>query len=231
MIAPRRPSAVALLGLSASALLLGCGGDAAQPASATQPSFPLSITARGESREPLAGVQISLRAELLGTTDRNGLLRLELEGAEGDRAALGVVCPPSFASPASPLVVGLRHLSAASAPPSFEVECAATVHSFVVGISAEHGARLPILLLTEPIGQTDELGVAHVLVRAPSEENVSLTLDTSERPDLLPQNPTLTFVASDRAELLLLEQKFVEKKAPPPRRPRLQIPQQIGPRG
>jgi len=141
--------------------------------------------------------------------------------------ALGIQCPAAFASPPQPLVVGLRHLSDGSPAPTFEVECVSLVHSFVVGISAERGARLPLLYLTQPIGETDEFGIAHVLLQASDQEQISLTLDTSARPELRPQSPSLTFVTAPRDELVLLTQRFVEERRPRPRLLPRQIPREI----
>jgi len=63
-------------------------------------------------------------------------------------------------------------------------------------------------------GETDQLGVPRG-VHAPSQEQVSLTLDTSGRPELRPQSPSLAFVAGESSELVLLQVKFAE---PAPRR-------------
>ena len=43
-------------------------------------------------------------------------------------------------------------------------------------------------------------------------EQVALTLNTASSPLLRPQSPTLTFVAADRDEMLLLEQHFTVLK-------------------
>jgi hypothetical protein len=137
---------------------------------------------------------------------------------------LQVVCPDGYVSPEKPIVVGLRQLEPGSPTPTFEVACGALLHTFVVGLRAERGAHVPVTHLGQPLGETDAWGVAHVLVRAPRQEQVSLTLDTSGHPDLRPQNPTLTFVAPDRDELVLLEHEFVEIKRPPPPRKRPQGP-------
>jgi hypothetical protein len=87
----------------------------------------------------------------------------------------------------------------------------------VVGVRAENGAHLPILRLKSVVGQTDEQGIAHVLLEASSNERIALTLDTSKSPALLPQNPTLDFTTRDADELVLVSQKFTVKQAAPRR--------------
>jgi hypothetical protein len=201
---------------------LGCA-DAAIPGDETAgASYALTLSAQGEEHDPLAGVRVFAGDELLGATGEAGSLQLELSGREGDRVPLRVECPESFRAPPQPLVVGLWHPSPGSPAPTFEVECVPLVHSYVVGIMAENGAHLPISHLNEPLAETDDFGIAHVLVRAPSQEQVSLTIDTSERPELRPQSPSLAFVAGPGSELVLLQVKFVDP--PPPARARRALP-------
>lgn len=177
--------------------------------------FPLSITARSEGQSPVQGAQISLGKQLLGTTDATGNAHLTLHGPEGDTQALTVKCPAAYASPERPLQVGLRQIGNGSTRARFEVECFTLVHAVVVGIRAENGPRLPILHLKNVVGQTDDQGVAHILLHASANEQIALTLDTSKSPSLLPQNPTLDFATRDSDEFWLVSQKFTVKQAPP----------------
>jgi hypothetical protein len=210
--------------LAACMLLLGCGRSRSSVPDPTAPTYPLRIRAQGDAEAPLAGVQISGGGTLLGTTDAQGSVQLSLEGTEGERMPLQVTCPGGFVSPEKPLVVGLRQLGPGSPAPTFEVACVPRLHTFVIGLRAEHGAHVPVSYLGQALGETDATGVAHVLVRAPRQEQVSLTLDTSGHPELRPQNPTLTFVAPDRDELVLFEHEFVELKRPPPPRKQFRGP-------
>jgi hypothetical protein len=189
--------------------------ESAAPAQAL--TFPIAIAARSEDRNAIAGVGISLDKQLLGTTDASGIASLTLHGAEGDTLALSVKCPAAYASPDRPLLVGLRHLGGGSTRARFDVECFPLVHNVVVGIRAENGPRLPILRLKTVVGQTDDQGVAHVLLQASANEQIALTLDTSKNANLLPQSPTLDFATRDSDEFLLVSQKFTVKQAPPRR--------------
>ena len=174
--------------------------------------FPVLIEARSEDGSAVSDVQISSGTEPLGHTGSNGRVELALSGDEGDRATLSVHCPTGFASPERPLSVGLRHLSRGSPPPKFEVTCLRLVHSVLVGVLASSGPYLPILHLKQKVGETDEHGVAHVLLSAGNDERLTLTLDTSRSPGLRPQNPSLSFIARDHDEFVLLEHKFVEER-------------------
>jgi hypothetical protein len=81
-----------------------------------------------------------------------------------------------------------------------------------VGLRAENGPNLNIVRLNQLVGRTDEHGVAHVRLLVSPGEQVALTLNTSASPLLRPQNPSLSFVAADRDEMLLLEHKFTVHK-------------------
>ncbi|HYP74655.1 MAG TPA: hypothetical protein VER12_01795 [Polyangiaceae bacterium] len=208
-----------LMGVLLSSPLLCCclSKTDAAPLPVQTLEFPISIAAHSERKSSVSGVEISLGKRLLGTTDTSGNAQFSLEGAEGDTQTLNVKCPAAYASPERPLLVGLRRLGNGSTRARFEVECFSLVHSVVVGVRAENGPHLPILRLKSVVGQTDEQGVAHVLLQASANEPIALTLDTSKNVNLMPQNPTLDFATGDSDEFLLVAQKFTVKHAPPRR--------------
>jgi hypothetical protein len=213
--------------LCVSFVLFACTRGEPAHALARSAAFPVLVEARSEEGGAVADVQISSGTQPLGRTDANGRLELALDGEEGDRATLAVHCPTGFASPERPLRVGLRHLSPGSPPPRFEVDCLRLVHTVLVGVMAQSGPHLPILHLQQKVGETDEHGVAHVLLSASNDERLTLTLDTSRNPALRPQNPSLSFVAHDHDEFVLLEHKFVEERARAVRRVRRRGPQPL----
>jgi hypothetical protein len=220
--------ALLLAGLS---LLSSCTSQrqtgSAPNVAAPNSTFPISIRARAEDQTNVVDVQLSLGNQALGKTDDSGSLSFTLHGNEGDTVALNVKCPAAYASPERPLLVGLRHLGDGSTAARFEVECFSLVHSVVVGVRAENGPHLPILRLKRVVGQTDDQGVAHVLLQASANEQIALTLDTSKNASLLPQNPTLDFATHDSDELVLVSQKFTVKQAPRPRAVPRAIPRHL----
>jgi hypothetical protein len=131
-----------------------------------------------------------------------------LEGSEGETVRLLVQCPDGLASPEKPIAVGLRKMAPGSPEPRFETECVPLTHDIVVGLRVTKGLNLPVLYLDEVIGHTNSEGVAHLNMNVAPKEQITLVLDTSKEPSLRPQNPTLTFVTSDKDEMVLLEQKF-----------------------
>jgi hypothetical protein len=184
-----------------------------QQASTTEaPMFPISVTVYGDARQPLAGVELIEQKKLLGKTDASGRVNLKLKGSEGGTVSLKVKCPATYKSPEKPIVVGLRLMSPGSPAPKFEAECVPLVRTVVVGLRAENGPNLSIVRLNQVVGRTDEHGVAHVRLLVAPGEQVALTLNTTNNPFLRPQSPTVSFVAADRDEMLLLEQKFTVLK-------------------
>jgi hypothetical protein len=176
------------------------------------PTYPITVSVYGDARQPLAGVELFDQKTLLGKTAASGSVSLKLTGNEGSTVSLRVKCPATFKSPEKPVVVGLRLMSPGSPAPKFDAVCVPLVRTVVVGLRAENGPNLNIVRLNQLVGRTDEHGVAHVRLLVSPGEQVALTLNTSASPLLRPQNPSLSFVAADRDEMLLLEHKFTVHK-------------------
>lgn len=202
----------------------GCSPSSNDSVSSAGATYEVMIEARRGNGRGMVGAEIQRDAHTLGVTDDAGDLRLTLSGREGDTVALTVRCPAGFVSPAQPILVGLRRLAPGSLPPHFDADCKPSINSLVVGLRADHGAGLPVLYLGKVIARTDAWGVAHFVIDSKPSEQVALTLDTRSNRSLRPESPTISFLAPDRDELVLLEQKFTLKRtivrAPKPVVPR-----------
>jgi hypothetical protein len=187
---------------------LACSGARAPTTDEAASHFRFVVQARDEAGQVLADVQLRNGDTVVGHTDANGRAEFKLTGSEGQLVDLAVGCPPGYSAPAKPITLGLRHLSEHSPAPVFETLCVAELHSVLVGVRAELGSNLPILYLKQRVAQTDAEGVAHFLLRVAPSQTITLTLDTAREPQLRPQNPTLTFVAPERDEIVLCEQLF-----------------------
>ena len=162
----------------------------------------------------VAHAEVLLGKKSRGLTGADGKLTVTLAGRPGQVAPLSVKCPEGYASPERTVDVGITELAAGSPAPLFEARCTALAHSLVVAIRAENGPNLPVVYLGKELARTDAEGVAHVVLKLPPGETASLRLDTSAAPALKPQNPELLFKASNRDEMVMLEQKFsVVRKA------------------
>lgn len=160
-----------------------------------------------------------LGREVARTRDA-GALALAVRGVEGEHVPITVSCPEGFVSPAQPTDVVLHHLADPGRNPEYEVRCAPINRNLVVVVRADRGTHLPVLYLGRVIARTDASGAAHALVQAPANEEVELTLSTSEPGNerLRPQSPTIKFGAGDRDNIKMFNVAFQlepEKRSAP----------------
>lgn len=211
------------LGLGALAVALpGCanfdlGGDAPKE----QP-FELKVTISSDPGVPLSGAQVLSGAKILGKTDASGTATVRLRGNEGETVEMTVKCPEDYESPREPLTVALRRLAPGSRPPQFEARCSPTLRTIVVGVRTERGPDLPVVYLGRTVARTDASGAALFVLRTKPAEQIEVTLSTAEKAAeyLRPKNPTLTFVAHDFDDFVVLDQSFTVEKKPVVYRPR-----------
>jgi len=181
-----------------------------------QEPFEVLVHVTSDPGVPLAGAQILSGTKNVGTTNDAGAARVKFGGKEGDQVELTVVCPTDYEPPPSPLSIGLRRLSPGSPPPQFAARCAPTLRTAVVGVRADRGPNLPVTYLGRTVGHTDASGAALFVLRVKPAEAIAITLDTTGKGGELlhPQNPTLTFVAKDQDDFVVLDQFFKVDKKP-----------------
>lgn len=200
-----------------------CSGSQAEDP--TKLAFAVDVNVTSDPGVGTPGAELVAAGQKLATTGTDGRAHLSLRGAEGDAVEIAVKCPSGFQSPADPIGVSLRRLSAGSRAPSFVARCAPLTRTVVVGIRAEGGPNVPVTYLGKEVGRTDASGAAHVVLSVKANEQIALVLDTKsgrdKAPKLRPESPSLTFVAKDKDDFVTLEQKF-EVEKPAPARPRTQ---------
>ncbi len=178
--------------------------------------FEVQVDVVSDPGVPFAGAELLSGTKVVGKTDDAGAAKVRFGGREGDQVDLTVKCPADFESPSAPVTIALRRLAQGSQPPRFEARCAPTLRTVVIGLRAENGPNLPVTYLGRAVARTDASGAAHFSARVKPSEQVEVTLNTSEKgaEQLRPQNPTLTFVAKDYDDFVLLEQTFTVEKKP-----------------
>jgi hypothetical protein len=183
--------------------------------------FQIFVKVESDPGRPIPGATVSRGDKTLGTTDVQGRALLTMNGAEGEITSISVQCPEGFQTPPKPVGVKLTRLVDKGKVPEYTVSCPPTVRRVVIAVRAENGPSLPVLYLSKPITKTDENGAAHFALAVSPGAQFQVALDTAERKDLKPSNPSKVFVVSERDEVLLFDQKFdVEKKyVPPPPKP------------
>lgn len=199
--------------------LLGAVGCSKMDVALDEPKpvpFEVQVSVVSNPGVALAGAQILHGAKVVGTTGTTGKAKLSFGGNEGDQVDIDVKCPADYESPGKPLTVSLRRFAAGSPPPQFEARCPPALRTMVIGLRAENGPNLPVTYLGRTVARTDASGAAMFEVRVKPAEQVQITVSTSEpgAEMLRPQNPTLTFVAKDKDDYVVLDQSFtVLKKA------------------
>lgn len=206
--------------------MVACGGST-EPEDRSKLAFDADFVVTSDPGKGTAAAELFVGGQKLAATDAEGRAHVTLRGAEGDSVEIRVACPTGYQSPTEPIAVAMRRLSKGSPAPRFLARCTPLTRTVVVGIRAENGPNLPVTYLGKEIGKTDAWGAAHVVLTVKANEQVALGLDTKsgadKRPKLRPESPTLTFVAKDKDDFVVLEQKFdIEKvvvrvRAPAPR--------------
>ncbi len=179
--------------------------------------FRVAVEATSDPGKPVAGVEVRTADGPVGRTNELGKITIKVEGFEGDSIPLVAKCPPLYEPPTTNFTVALHKFAESAVVPTYTVQCLPALRTYVVAIRTENGANLPVVRLGRRVGQTDESGIAHVLLEAQPGEIIELSLNTegpgTER--LRPQDPSLSFVAKPRDDYVLLDQKFVEEKPKP----------------
>lgn len=178
-----------------------------------------SVTFTVNPDEPLAGVTVSLDGgKTLGTTGKDGALRVTLSGREGTTVPFRVKCPDGYRQPASMPVLTLRRfkgLDPAAAGIKVNIQCPPAERLAALVLKAGK-ADLPVLAQGREVARTDADGVAHAVMSMPPNSTFRVVIDTSQNPALHPQSPATTLTVADADEIFLIDQQFQED-APPPR--------------
>jgi hypothetical protein len=201
--------------LFVSVLCVACSGDDAVPSA----GYPVLVRAVDDLGKPLPGVQLSAAERALGVSDARGELAFSLPGAEGQRVDLTAACPQNYAGPRERPAFLLKRVRDAKGEPSdrpidVSLTCDATSHVAVVALQTGQ-AGLPVMLRGQVVAQTSDVGTAHVMLREPVGNSFQLTLDTSARPELRPENPTRLFAVTHQDAFSVWEQGFEEQKRVP----------------
>ena len=190
---------------------------ACAPVSAVDTAYTVRVRVTSDPGEGLAGVALLHGETLLGSTGPDGSARLQLAGREGDRVEIRARCPATHRTPAAAPVV-LRSYVDHSAP-ELEIRCAPRKRRLAVVVVAKNGSDLPLRHRGVELARTDADGVAHFVLESEPGDAFEVTLDTSLRSDLRPQNPYARFVIAtrDSAQLFDPELRGVPKPRPRPR--------------
>ena len=181
-----------------------------------------SVTFTVNPAEPLAGVAVSLDGgKTLGTTGKDGALRVTRRGREGTTVPFRVKCPDGYRQPAAMPILTLRRfkgLDPAAAGIKVNIECPPAERLAALVLKAGR-SDLPVLAQGREVARTDADGVAHALMSMPPNSTFRVVIDTSQQPDLRPQSPATTLTVADADEIFLIDQQFQQESPPKPAPP------------
>lgn len=188
----------------------GCGSSSTTPSSTM---FPLQIQVLSDTGQPLPGARVTAFTTELGTTDATGLLQAHLPGNDGQQVDLTLACPGGYAPKAARESVHLTRLHPIGAttfqPVAFQGYCVRNTRDVAVVIRAARGAGVPVRIEGQPAGVLDANGMAHVLLRVDQHtKSIAISLDTSNRSELLPINPYRVYELAGADAILVMNQPF-----------------------
>jgi hypothetical protein len=210
-----RGFALSVLGLAAS----GCDGSLLAPPPAAAEEIIIHV--QGDPDEPVANATLGTSQGALGRTDATGTARIKLDGPDGTRFEIAIVCPEGYAPPAKPLRIALHR---GSKTPEYFVQCKHLMRTVVIALKANVSAAtpiplggVPILHLGQTVGRTDETGAALISMDSKVGESVTLTFDTRDPryQFLRPQSPEASFTVGDSDDLFTYAQPFGEERPKP----------------
>lgn len=165
-------------------------------------SFSFHVS--GDPGKPVPDAELTVNGQRVAMTDAQGVGLVTLSGREGDTFEISVRCPADFQSPARTTKVALHRL-AGNKVPEYDVTCLPKTRTVVLAVNGMKGYRLPIVELGRTIGETDDSGVATILLHVEPNDQFEVTLDTSapENALLRPRNPTATFLTKNEDDVLV----------------------------
>jgi hypothetical protein len=202
------------LALASIALgLLACGN------SQKGKVYAFTLLAESDPGEPLNGVQLARSGKKVAESGADGSARLSLSGAEGQRVAFAVTCPPGT-TPYEPEVTTTLRSYEGGTMPELLVRCAPNERELTVVAMFEKGAGLPIQHRLRTLAVTDQDGVAHFALRGKPGETFELVINTEAQPGLRPANPAASLTIGGRDDAQVLERSFMPPKEKPKPRAR-----------
>jgi hypothetical protein len=205
--------------LALALALAGCGEDTEPP-----PRYPFTFTAHADG-DPLTAVQVLVNEAPVGTTNAEGVLRVDLTGPPGSAVRVQAVCPAGHRSAQEAQVHTLRRVAAldpATASRGIEVTfgCPPEHRTGVVVVRTHEQPGIPVMLDGREVARTDESGAAHVRVAMAPGTTFQVMLDTRHNALLRPSSPNQSFTLPDHDEVFVLDQHFEVEEPPRVRRPR-----------
>ncbi len=179
--------------------------------------FPVVVTTETDDGQPLPDLPVTVGKTPAGRTDAAGRLKMRVVGKEGARVAISVVTPKGYRAASTASAVVLRRLGdiegGGGHPLPIEHvvkfsplqrQYAVLVRAGVPGVAVEtFGTQQAV---------TNDKGVAMFLYEGTPGDELQVKLVTDSHPDLVPHNPTQSFLLATRSEAYLVKEHFTSMK-------------------
>lgn len=194
-----------LLLFGALALMAGC-----KKFEPLRPSVAVTLEVSGDEGAVLEGVPIQIDGRELGATDADGLFQVVLTGDEGSSKEIVYTCPEGMVGAEEPLRVRMLSLEGDDGVRVLtrRLECHAELYRVAFVVTANGEAELPVQIGRQEVARTNENGYAHIVLRARPGREFRLSLETTARAELQPQDPSRAFEAPSRSAVLVYDQEF-----------------------
>jgi hypothetical protein len=196
-------------------------GACSEPEPATV-SRAIELHAVSVGDQSLAGLRAWLDGKPIGETKSDGVLRATLRGGPRQRVRLSWACPAAYepATGERELVLDSVTAQGLRPPPlKLDARCSALEISAALVVRARGAPPqgIPIRVRNEVVARTDEDGLAHLVLRARRGSALTVALDTSAYPRLIPESPVETFQLGSDDTILLLDRALSTPRIKPKR--------------
>ncbi len=179
--------------------------------------FPVVVMTQTDDGQPLPDLPVTVGKTPAGRTDANGKLKLRVVGKEGARVATTVETPTGYraTSPSNAIVLrrlgGIDGTSGHPLPIEHVVKFSPLQRQYAVLVRAGIPG-IPVETFGTQQAVTNGKGVAMFLYEGTPGDELQVKLVTDGRPDLLPRNPTQSFLLATRSEAYLVKERFTAIK-------------------
>jgi hypothetical protein len=208
-------------------LLLALGASCQKPR-----HFPVVVSAISDDGEPIKGVAVTIGKSFIGITDEEGRVRTRLDGQEGSRVPVEVDVPSGYKKIPSNQTLILRRITRSEGnthklvPIEFSVRFAPLKRKYLVLVRTDI-AGMPVEAFGVERAVTNSKGAAMFVYEGSPGSELKVRLATTERPDLKPQNPVMSFTLGKKSDAYVVQQQFA---VPPPPKKKVKKPIRMIPR-
>ncbi len=196
----------------AVAAVAGCAGCAEE-----EGRFPVVVSTETDDGQPLPDLPVTVGRTPAGRTDASGKLKMRVVGKEGARVTISVETPKGYRAASTSNAVVLRRLggidgtSGHPLPIEHVVKFAPLQRQYAVLVRTGIPG-IPVETFGTQQAVTNGKGVAMFLYEGTPGDELQVKLVTDGRPDLLPRNPTQSFLLATRSEAYLVKEHFTAIK-------------------